>query len=216
MPEPFTSRISPFGHAGLWTVLFTISAAAWAQGVVGRSVDIAVNAGTNNLSANDSSYHPEYGASLGYNFSSHFAVLGEYNYLSLGVYRVPLTLTPNSTLKMSGNYQWAGGSVRYAPLHSSRIVPYVVGGGGCARESAAASVIGAGASATDTNGSNGVYVSAGGGVSLFGGRNWGVRPEVRWDRQFYGSGNDNFNIRISDVRGTLALFYQWPRPDRYY
>ena len=213
MPELVTSRISPAGHAMLWSLLLLFCAAAMAQGVAARSVDVALNAGTSNLSGNDNGYHPEYGASLGYNFTAHLGAFAEYNYLSLGDYQVgPSSQYANFTT--SGNYQWAGGSVRYTPFHPSQIVPYIVGGGGYAREAAAASIVGQNASANDVNGSNGEYVSGGVGITIFAGRNWGVRPEVRWDRQFYGNNNTTFTI--TDVRGTLSLFYQWPRPYRYY
>ncbi|MDR3737239.1 MAG: outer membrane beta-barrel protein [Acidobacteriaceae bacterium] len=214
MPESLAHRIAIAGHAILWSLFLLMSTAAWAQGVAGSSVDIAVNAGTSNISGNDTGYHPEYGTSLGYNFTPHLGIFAEYNYLSLGSYQVAAS-SSYANFSLSGNYQWVGGSARYTPFHAARIVPYIAGGGGYARAAAAASIIGQNASASATNGSNGEYVSAGGGISVFAGRNWGIRPEVRWDRQFYGNVN-NSTLTVTDVRGTLSLFYQWHRPYRYY
>jgi opacity protein-like surface antigen len=79
------------------------------------------------------------------------------------------------------------------------ISPYVLAGGGYARTTASANLD----SASASNSVSGQYFGVGAGASIKAGKHWGLRPEVRWERQFYSAGGQN------DVRGLVSLYYHF-------
>lgn len=173
-----------------------------AQGVLPGSGDASFNVGFSNLDGVDNNKHISYGGSAGANLSGRMTVVGEYNYLPMG------SLT-QSGVTATEKIQQFGGSVRIPLSASKRAVPYAVVGGGFDRLTATASSSGVSVSASQSGG----YFGAGGGANLYIGHNWGVRPEVRWERQQFAStsvaGIPVAGGGLNDVRGTVSFFYQW-------
>jgi hypothetical protein len=179
--------------------LLVLSVPARAQ-VLARSVEVAGTFGydntsmTNNLSSspNPTSTH-FYGGSGGYNVTSHVTVLGEYKF-------DPLVAPPLNTFQWHS--QLAGSAARINFTPSKKIVPYAIVGAGYDRLTATTSGI-------PTEYSDGYYVNFGGGVSVYCGRHWGVRPEVRYERQHttYGPVNEILTANVVDVSG--SIFYQF-------
>jgi hypothetical protein len=135
-----------------------------------------------------------YGGSGGYNVAPYITVLAEYKYDPL----VAVTGNP-----FSWHSQLAGSAARINLMPSKKVVPYAIVGAGYIR-------------LTATDGSiyeysDGYYVNVGGGASVYLGRHWGVRPEVRYERQHttYGAITPNQIItgNVADVSG--SLFFQF-------
>jgi hypothetical protein len=173
-----------------------------AQGVLPGSGDASFNVGFSNLDGVDNNKHISYGGSAGANLSGRMSIVGEYNYLPMG------SLT-QSGVTANEKIQQFGGAVRIPLSKSEHAVPYLVVGGGFDRLTASASASGVNVSASQSGG----YFGAGGGVNLFVGRNWGFRPEFRWERQQFGptsvAGVPVAGGGLNDVRGTVSLFYRW-------
>jgi hypothetical protein len=129
-----------------------------------------------------------FGASGGYNVIPAITVLGEYKY-------DPLNLAGGGITYHS---QLFGGAARYNFLTSKKIVPYAVTGVGCYKLSNNEGFPMAG---------NGYYVNFGGGASVYLVRNWGIRPEVRYERQHATIGGADVYANVADVSG--SFFYQW-------
>lgn len=132
--------------------------------------------------------HIEYGGTGGYNLSPNLTILGEYSYMPMGTYS-----------SVNFKTQLFGGGVRLNMGNSSRTVPYVVATLGGNRFTGAASGVSVSA--------NGLYVGFGGGASIFFGKNWGVRPEFRYERQFL-----TFSSLTSDTNvivGSGSIFFQF-------
>jgi len=184
-----------------------LSAPARAQGITPLSGEISANVGFNNVISgivkdyfnnNSTGINEEYvqfGFSGGINLSKQIAVLGEFNYLPLA--------TAATGYTGSIDAQMYGGAVRYSPISSNRFVPYVVAGGGSTRLSVSDSYQGVKTSVSH----NRNYYGFGGGVSIYAGRNWGIRPEYRWNRQIQTYNSVNYTINAST--GSVAVFYQW-------
>jgi opacity protein-like surface antigen len=147
--------------------------------------------------------HPAFGGSGGYNLVPAVTVFGEYNYVFLNsldcgpdsIYDGPTGCT------LSNKTQLFGGGARYNFMTSGKVVPYGVVAFGGARYTANANVSGCPSDVCSSW--NGYYVGFGGGVSLYVGKNWGVRPEYRFDRsEVNGYGNN-----VSVITG--GVFYQF-------
>jgi hypothetical protein len=187
--------------------IMALSVPVRAQGIAPLSGEVSANVGFNNVITgivkdyfnNDSTginkEYVEFGFSGGVNVTKQVAILGEFNYLPLA--------TAASGYTGSLDDQMYGGAVRYSPIKSNKFVPYVVVGGGLSRLSVSASAQGV----TATVSHNGNYVGVGGGISIYAGRNWGIRPEYRWNRQSQTYNGVNYAINAST--GTVAIFFQW-------
>jgi hypothetical protein len=173
-------------------VCFLVSAAAWGQ-VAPHSGDLAFDAGYSyigkgtNFNTTDINRYT-LGFSGGVNLSQYIAVIGEYNYFSM-----PQVEAVN--MDMMGY----GGAVRFNLVSKGKVVPYGLFGGGGARLTASES----GASVS----SNGAYFGAGGGVSLFLGKNWGVRPEFRYNRFHYSFEGVTGDTNV--LAATGGIFFQF-------
>ena len=197
------SKCLRFSAAFLAAVL-TLSAPAIAQGPRARSGEVAGVFGWESLKGIDDKTHVLFGASGGFNASERVQVFGEYTYLPLGSMSIVV-------VSAKGKAHLIGGGIR---VHfggaSSRVNPFVVGAGGFSR---ATITINTPVSPISASGSGG-YFGGGGGVSLFLGRNWGVRPEARFERLQWstlsmssinfpgGEGANVFTVRAS-------LFFQF-------
>jgi Outer membrane protein beta-barrel domain len=179
---------------------------AWAQGsapdaatsgIRSGSVDAAFNVGWSNipgqLDPSDGNSHPNFGGSAGVNLSRNVGVLGEFTY------------QPMKPLNGVGfNTQLFGGALRYS-LGRSKVSPYLVFAGGGARLTGSES----GVSATAT----GNYLGSGAGASIFLRRNWGLRPEFRYNYLHLSLAGVTQNSNISQL--SVGFFFQFGgRPSR--
>jgi hypothetical protein len=180
-----------FCFAALLTALSGFSHAQ----VVSHSGDLAfdggysyIGTGTNFNTASINRY--TLGFSGGANLNEYLTVIGEYNYFAMP-----------QVQGVSLNMQGFGGGVRFNLAPKSKIVPYVVFGGGAAKLTANESGVGVT--------SNGGYFGSGGGLALYLGKTktWGIRPEFRYSRFFYTFEGINGNTNV--VTATAALFYQF-------
>ncbi|HUD23570.1 MAG TPA: outer membrane beta-barrel protein [Acidobacteriaceae bacterium] len=201
--------IRSFVVRGCVAIIFilSLSASTRAQNIAPLSGEISANVGFNNVISgivkdyfnnNSTGINKEYvqfGFSGGVNLSKQVAILGEFNYL-------PLATAANGYTG-SLDAQMYGGAVRYSPISLNKFVPYVIAGGGATRLSVSDSYEGVNASISHT----GSYFGFGGGVSIYAGRSWGIRPEYRWNRQ--NQTYDGVNYTINASTGSVAIFYQW-------
>jgi hypothetical protein len=117
----------------------------------------------------------------------HLAIIGEYNYLSMPQYEgVNFHIL---------NY---GGGVRANLISRGRIIPFVVGTGGGARFT--------GSEGSQSVSADGDYGGGGGGVSVYVGRNWGIRPEIRYNH--YSFTYQGESATTNGVTTTVAIFFQ--------
>jgi len=176
----------------LVALLGALAVSSQAQ-VVPHSGDLAFTAGYSyigkgtNFNATDINRYA-LGFSGGANLNQSMTVLGEYNYFSMP-----------QVQKVNMNMQGYGGAVRFNLATYGRFVPYGVFGGGGARLTGSES----GVSVT----SNGGYFGFGGGANLYLGKNWGIRPEFRYNRFFYTFAGINGNTNV--LTATAGLFFQF-------
>jgi len=180
-------------------ILVVMSAPVRAQ-VLAHSGEIAGTIGYDHTSittsTGGSSGNPTsqyfYGGSGGYNVTPYISVLGEYKFDPL-VAPVRNTFTWHSQL--------AGAAVRFNFMPTKKVVPYAIVGTGYDRLTA--TIPGT------YEYSDGYYVNVGGGVSCYLGKHWGVRPEVRYERQHttYGPADEILTANVVDVSG--SIFYQF-------
>ena len=183
--------------------LSALSVCSRAQGVMRNSFDVSANGGITNLDGVDNKKgHGSFGFAAGYSAGSRATLSAEYNYLMLG------SLTVNGATGKE-DLQLYGAGLRIAIVNTRLVVPYVVVAGGGNRLGATATSGGASSSASQSGG----YFGAGGGVSLYVGHGFGVRPEFRYERQqFKATTVGGFSVAgggQNDVRATVALFYQF-------
>jgi hypothetical protein len=191
------------------TLLFVslLSVGARAQGVAPGSFELSGNGGITNLSGVDNKKgHGSFGFAGAYNLTSHLAVVGEYNYLMLGSLS---EVGEDETVTASENLQMYGAAVRFSLINTRFVVPYVLAGGG--GNSIRAKVSAGSENATGSE--SGGYGAVGGGVSFYAGHGFGIRPEFRYERQQFPSttvdGEAVTGGGQNDMRGTVALFYQF-------
>lgn len=164
------------------------SAADTRGGITVGSADVAGNAGFSNLPGADGNNHINFGGSAGVNLSPRVTLLGECAYMPMG-----------SLEGVGFNTQLFGVATRFNLGGSRHAVPYVLVGFGFDRLNGSESGVSVGA--------NGSYAAVGGGASLYLNKNWGIRPEFRWERQ-----EVTFAGLISDtnvVLGSTSVFFQW-------
>jgi hypothetical protein len=129
----------------------------------------------------------------GYNVTPYITALGEYKY-------DPLVAVSGDTDKWHS--QLAGGAARFNFTPSKKIVPYAIVGVGYYRLTV--SEVGP---PSAVNMADGYYVNFGGGASVYCGKNWGIRPEVRYERQHATWGAQIITSNVADVSG--SFFYQF-------
>ena len=172
-------------------LLVAFAASSHAQ-VAPHSGDAGFNAGVNNagsLQSNGtvSSTAFSYGGSAGYNLSENISVLGEFQYIPEGSFD-----------KVSANTQLYGGLMRYS-FGRGRVAPYVLVGGGGSRGSLGTSGLSVSV--------NGGYVGFGGGASVFLGKNWGIRPEFRYNDVFFSAAGTTSSAGMYQATG--GVFFQF-------
>lgn len=132
--------------------------------------------------------HIEYGGSGGINVSPSITVLGEYGFMPMGKYS-----------GVNFKTQLFGGAARFNFGNSKRAVPYAVFALGGNRFTGAESGVSVSA--------NGYYTGFGGGASIYFGRNWGTRPEFRYERQSLTFSGINAGTNV--ILGSCSLFFQF-------
>ncbi len=179
--------------------LVVISAPVRAQ-VLARTGEVAGTIGydyTSMTAVPSDSYLPTshyfVSGSGGYNVTPYITALGEYKF-------DPLVAVPGNTDKWHS--QLSGGAARFNFSPSKKIVPYAIVGVGYYRMTV--SVVGPPSAVQVTNG---YYVNFGGGASVYCGKNWGIRPEFRYERQHSTYGTQIITANVADVSG--SIFYQW-------
>ena len=166
--------------------------------VISHSGDIAGSVGfghgnfSTSLGSPETNNHVQYGGSAGYNFSPDLTVFGEYSYMPMGTFS-----------GVSFKTQLFGGGIRANFASSGKVVPYVTVAVGGNRFTGSESGVAVSA--------NGYYVGFGGGASLYISRNFGVRPEVRYERQSVtltaGGGSSTASSNV--VVGSGSVFFQF-------
>jgi hypothetical protein len=100
-----------------------------------------------------------------------------------------------------------GPVARFTVLPSRQLAPYLVAGGGGAWLHTVS--LSNGISLTQ----GGYYLSVGGGANIYLGRNWGIRPEVRYSWQRFNRaetiGYSASSFSRNDPMGSVGIFYQF-------
>ena len=146
---------------------------------------------TNNIGStfNPTSNH-FYGGSGGYNVTPHITALVEYKYDPL--------IPPSGSL-FTVHSQLSGAAARYNFTPSKKVVPYAILGSGYSRLNATDSPL--------VQIADGYYVNFGGGVSYYVCKHWGIRPEIRYERQHVTYFSEILTANVVDVSG--SVFYQF-------
>jgi hypothetical protein len=177
---------------GLFALIAAFAATSYAQ-VIPHSGDLSFDSGYsyigkgNNFNTTTINRYT-LGSSGGINLNQNLTVIGEYNDFSM-----PQVQGVN--LKMQGY----GGAVRFNIAPRGKIVPYGIFDGGGARLTASESGV-----AVSSNGS---YFGGGGGVSLYLGKSWGIRPECRFNRFYYTFHGVSGNTNV--FAATAGIFFQF-------
>ena len=165
--------------------------------VLARSAEVAGAIGydhssfTNNIGSafNPTSNH-FFGGSGGYNVTPYITALVEYKY-------DPLIAPSGSTFTVHS--QLSGAAARFNFTPSKKIVPYALVGAGYDRLNASDGPL--------VQIADGYYVNFGGGASVYCGKHWGIRPEVRYERQHVTYFTETLTANVADVSG--SIFYQF-------
>jgi hypothetical protein len=189
-----------------------VQATGLAQGVLSHSADVALNGGASSVSGIDGNPHPFVGISGSYNVWRSVSAFVEYSFTSGG------SLGSAAGSAATAFTQRGGGGARYYFAPHGHLVPYATVAGGYLRSTVDATGTG------DNTSVAGGYFGFGLGANLYGGENWGIRPELRYQREFYGtsiSGNKlSPQIGLSQaqagstansnvVEGTVSFFFQF-------
>jgi hypothetical protein len=196
--QPFVKKaVSGLLFSALFLLVMSVPARAQ---VLAHSSEVAGTVGydhtsmTNNLtgSADNATSNHFFSGSGGYNVTSHITVLGEYKF-------DPLVAPPGSPFTVHA--QLSGGAARFNFTPSKKVVPYAIVGAGYDRMTATIPGL--------INIADGYYVNFGGGASVYCGKHWGIRPELRYERQHatFGPVNQILTSNVVDVSG--SFFYQF-------
>jgi len=182
-------------------VLLTLATPLRSQ-VVAGSGEVSGNVGFSNLTGVDNNKHAAFGGAGAYNFTDRGTLGVEYSYQMMG----SLTI---AGVTGSAHIQSYGPVVRAYLTRFGPIVPYMVVAGGGMAGTVVVSVQGVSISATQ----NGYYFGYGVGASIYADRNWGIRPEFRYERQKFmsttASGTTIASSADNYYLGTFSVFYQF-------
>jgi hypothetical protein len=185
--------------------LLAISSLSLAQGIAAGSGEVAGAFGYAHVSGVTSNNHFTFAGSGIYN-ANHFVAAGfEYKYTPLGSETI-------EGITGSGHLQTYGGVARFSFDESTGIVPYALVGFGGADLKAIVSAQNMNYSSSQ----GGFYFVFGGGATIFAGPHWGVRPEVRFERQHFDGSSANTSNGVpvaafgqNDIQALASLFYQF-------
>ena len=183
--------------------LLAVSSPVWAQGIAAGSGEVTGNFGYAHVNGITSKNHVSFGSSVVYDLNQIVALGGEYNYQPLG----SETIYPGIT--GTAHLQTYGGVARFSLTKSPSVVPYALAGFGGTDLSTAVSV----QNITFGVSQKGCYFASGGGATIFACPRWGIRPELRYERQQFNSttiGVDSVgSFGQNDVQATVSVFYQF-------
>jgi hypothetical protein len=196
--------------------LLVLSVSARAQ-VAAHSGEVAGSAGYNAMTeseqdgnlneflygslSGDSANHPYYGASGGYNVNGLITLLGEYKYQPLGSMNLSYCC---SLISSTAHSHLFGGGVRLNFLNSTKVVPFALITLGNNRYS-----VNAGGTIVNLSGE---YEDIGGGLSYYIRKNFGVRPEFRYEMQqinSYSGGLTGGPVEVDRFLAAGSVFFQW-------
>jgi hypothetical protein len=145
--------------------------------------------------------HAVVGGSAGLRVADHVRVFGEFSMVPLASESLSESgVTAHGTDRL---YHFGGG-MEVGFGSSKRVVPYVLVAGGVGHEVVSATAVGGGASATVNLTSNSAYLAGGGGVRIYAGDNWGIKPEFRYQHYTSTGGGTSYAGVF-----TFGLFYQF-------
>jgi hypothetical protein len=151
--------------------------------------------------------HPLVGGAAAYALGDNFHLFGEFSYSPLASASFSATNSSGVTASGSESAKLAnfGGGLDYTFLSPhSKLRPYVTGAFGLAHQYGTASESdGYGNSVSVSASSNAFYAAVGGGVRLYVGKRWGLKPEVRYERFQNTQGGNN------TVMYTVGVFYRF-------
>lgn len=143
--------------------------------------------------------HPLVGAGAAFGLSDRFHLLAEFDYTPLG--SASLTADGVSASGSSALFGFGGGVDYSFRDVEAKVRPYVAGVVGLDHSSASVSATSAATGALSFSlDTNSVYYGGGGGIRLFLGQKWGLKPEVRYQRSV-DTGNG--------ILFTLGFFYHF-------
>ena len=178
--------------------LLVLSSPALAQGIAAGSGEVAGTFGYAHVDGVTSYNHFPFGGSGIYNLNQVAAVGFEYSYTPLGSETI---MGANA----SAHLQTYGGVARISFSESSDVIPYTLVGFGGIDGKSVASFEGISAS----TGQKGYYYAFGGGVTIYVGPGWGIRPEYRYERQQFVANTRFDSFGQNDSQALVSLFYQF-------
>jgi len=134
--------------------------------------------------------HAVYGGAGGVRIGDHIHLFGEVNHSTI------LTLTDSGVTGNAGLTNFGGGADFSFGSPTSKVRPYVTAALGVGHFYASAQ----GVSLTITNSA---YTGFGGGVRVYVGEHWGVKPEIRFQRYL------SSLFQVNSAVYTVGLFYQF-------
>lgn len=145
------------------------------------------------------------GAAAAVSLGDNLHVFGEFAFSTLATASASEAgITANGT----DNLLNFGGGVDYSFGSSgSKLRPYVTAAFGLGHQIASASANAAGYAINISQTANSLYTGFGGGVRLYLGKSWGLKPEVRYQR--YTGVGSSAGTGSNSVQYTVGLFYQF-------
>ncbi len=180
-------------------VMMSGSAVVWAQGAQRNTAEVAVGGGYAHLDTGDttgtvSKSHGVLDASASYNVLAKLSVGFEYTFSSLASESVDGV---NANVHLN-NY---GALIRYGLVNAKFVMPYVsLAGGGLSLTGNASD-----GTASVSESHKGGYLGVGIGANGYLGHGFGVRPEVRYERQQLSNNPDNNGIFKGNGRNEITL-----------
>lgn len=155
--------------------------------------------------------HGVVGGTVGAEIVEKLRVFGELGYAPLGKASFAGNIEGVNVMSVASAklYNFGGGIDYSFGSSKSKAAPYVVAALGVGHQSLSATgVAGSGTSRVTVDLSdsvNAVYFGVGGGVRLYAGKSWGIKPEFRYQRYHAADGSNNSALY------TVGLFYQFGR-----
>ena len=148
--------------------------------------------------------HGMAGGSVGANVSDKIHIFGEASYVPLGSSNFGgsysgISVSSKASAKM---LQFGGGLQYLFAEKDAKLAPYLTAVAGDARQTFSASSSAAGVSVTSSGSSSTLYVGGGAGLRYSVGSNWGIRPEIRYQRYLQNGGGGAFSF-------VLGAFFQF-------
>ncbi len=150
--------------------------------------------------------HAAYGGSAAYLLGDNVHLFGEFSYTTLASETVSSgTTTANAAVNLAS---YGGGADYSFGSPSSKLRPYVLAALGVGHFYGNGS---SGGTSVSLGITNDIYAGIGGGIRLYLGKHWGLKPEVRYQR--YNSSQSSLlgaTIGSSNsVQYTVGVFYQF-------